>query len=35
MTNRLRLDLVEIRQICGAIGMSLADFVQMFEESLR
>lgn len=30
-----RLDLVEIRQICKAIGMSLADFVQMFEESLR
>ena len=30
-----RLDLLEIRQICSAIGISLADFVQMFEESLR
>ena len=30
-----RLDLVEIRLICGAIGMSLSDFVRMFEESLK
>jgi len=30
-----RLDLVEIRQICGAIGISLPDFVRMFEESLK
>lgn len=30
-----RLDVVEIRQICGAIGISLADFARMFEESLK
>ncbi|HUS47321.1 MAG TPA: helix-turn-helix transcriptional regulator [Phycisphaerae bacterium] len=30
-----RLDLVEIRQICRAMGMSLSRFVRMFEESLE
>lgn len=29
-----RLDLLELRQICQAVGMSLADFVKRFEESL-
>jgi transcriptional regulator with XRE-family HTH domain len=30
-----RLDFVEIRQICEAVGISLPDFVRMFEESLK
>jgi len=30
-----RLDLVEIRRICEAMGMSLPEFVRMFEESLQ
>jgi transcriptional regulator with XRE-family HTH domain len=30
-----RLDFVEIRQICEAVGLSLPDFVRMFEESLK
>ncbi|MEX0715357.1 MAG: helix-turn-helix transcriptional regulator [Planctomycetaceae bacterium] len=30
-----RLDLLEVRQICEAVGISLTDFVQRFEESLR
>src|SRR5262245_20756277 len=29
-----RLDLLELRQICEAVGMSLADFVARFEKSL-
>jgi transcriptional regulator with XRE-family HTH domain len=29
-----RLDLVEVRQICKAVGLSLAAFVRRFEESL-
>jgi len=29
-----RLDLVEVRRICQAIGVSLSDFVRLFEESL-
>ncbi len=28
-----RLDLLELRQICKAVGISLADFVRRFEES--
>lgn len=28
-----RLDLLEIRQICRAVGISLAEFVKRFEES--
>jgi transcriptional regulator with XRE-family HTH domain len=30
-----RLDLVELRQICAALKISLADFVRRFEKSLR
>ena len=29
-----RLDLVELRQICGALGISLADFVRRFEKEI-
>jgi transcriptional regulator with XRE-family HTH domain len=27
-----RLDLIELRQICGAVGISLTEFVKRFEE---
>jgi transcriptional regulator with XRE-family HTH domain len=30
-----RLDLVELRQICEGVGISLTDFVKRFEESLK
>ncbi len=30
-----RLDLLELRQICQAVGIPLIDLVQRFEESLR
>jgi transcriptional regulator with XRE-family HTH domain len=30
-----RLDLLELRQICQAVGISLTDFVQRLEKSLR
>ncbi len=30
-----RLDLLEVRQICRAVGISLTDFVRRFEESLK
>ncbi len=30
-----RLDMVEIRQVCLAVGVSLAEFVRRFEESLQ
>lgn len=30
-----RLDLVEIREICGAIGIPLPKFVSKFEDSLK
>jgi transcriptional regulator with XRE-family HTH domain len=30
-----RLDLVELRQICKAVGVSLIDFVKRYEEALR
>lgn len=30
-----RLDLLELRQICQAVGISLTDFVTRFEESLK
>ena len=30
-----RLDFVEVRSVCKAIGLSLGDFVRMFEESLE
>lgn len=30
-----RLDLLELRQICEAVGMSLGEFVRRFEESIR
>jgi transcriptional regulator with XRE-family HTH domain len=30
-----RLDLLEVRQICGILGISLLDFVRRFEKSLR
>jgi len=29
-----RLDLIELRQVCQALGISLGDFVRKFEESL-
>ncbi len=29
-----RLDLIELRQICEAVGISLTEFVNRFEESL-
>jgi len=29
-----RLDLVELRQICKALGISLADFVRRFEKEI-
>ncbi len=30
-----RLDLLELRQVCEAIGLSLRDFVQRLESELR
>ena len=30
-----RLDLIEVRQICEAMGLSLGAFVKKFERSLR
>lgn len=30
-----RLDLLELRQICEAVGISLEEFVRRFEESRR
>lgn len=30
-----RLDLLELRQICDAVGVPLVDFVRRFEEALR
>lgn len=30
-----RLDLLELRQICQAVGISLEEFVRRFEESIR
>jgi transcriptional regulator with XRE-family HTH domain len=30
-----RLDLIELRQVCSAIGISLEEFVRRFEESVR
>jgi transcriptional regulator with XRE-family HTH domain len=30
-----RVDLVELRQICLAVGVSLTEFVKRFEESLE
>ncbi len=30
-----RLDLLELREICEAVGISLEEFVHRFEESLR
>ena len=30
-----RLDIVEIRQVCQVFGISLAEFVRRFEDSLR
>ena len=29
-----RLDLIELRQICKALGISLADFVRRFEKEI-
>jgi transcriptional regulator with XRE-family HTH domain len=29
-----RLDLIELRQVCQAVGVTLLDFVQRFEEQL-
>lgn len=30
-----RLDLLEVREVCEVIGISLEDFARRFEESLR
>ena len=30
-----RLDLLELRQICGVLGLSLASFVRRFETALK
>lgn len=30
-----RLDLLELRQICQAVGISLEEFVRRFEESIQ
>lgn len=30
-----RIDLLELRQICEAVGISLAEFVAKFEETLQ
>jgi transcriptional regulator with XRE-family HTH domain len=30
-----RLDLLELRQICGILGITLIDFIRKFEKSLR
>lgn len=30
-----RLDLIELRQICEAVGISLSDFVKRFEEFVQ
>ncbi len=30
-----RLDLIELRQVCEAVGIRLAEFVNRFEEQLR
>jgi transcriptional regulator with XRE-family HTH domain len=30
-----RLDLIELRQICEAVGISLTDFVKRFEDPVR
>jgi transcriptional regulator with XRE-family HTH domain len=29
-----RLDLIELREVCAALGVPLAEFVRQFEESL-
>ncbi len=30
-----RLDLIELRQVCGAMGVSLPDLVTRFEENIK
>jgi len=30
-----RLDVIEVRKICGAVGISLRQFVERLEDSLR
>jgi len=30
-----RLDVLELRSVCSAIGVSLADFIRRLEEALR
>jgi ribosome-binding protein aMBF1 (putative translation factor) len=30
-----RLDFIEVRKVCAALGVSLADFVRAFEEALQ
>ena len=34
-TGARRLDLLELRQICGILGIPLTEFVKKFEKSLR
>jgi transcriptional regulator with XRE-family HTH domain len=33
-TGERRLDLIELREVCAALGVSIMEFVQQFEESL-
>jgi transcriptional regulator with XRE-family HTH domain len=30
-----RLDLVELRQVCGGLGISLADFARKFDQAVK
>ncbi len=30
-----RLDLIELRQICKAVGLTLSDFIRRFEDSVQ
>lgn len=34
-TGESRLDLLELRQICKAVGISLLDFIKQFEDMLH
>lgn len=34
-TRERRLDLIELRTICQALGVTLTEFVEMFEQRLR
>ena len=34
-TGERRLDILEIREVCGALGISLASFAKLLERALR